>query len=350
LPKQALLAQGRPSDIAAYFPDARDILKHLEDYLPDAPAKTSSALPSPTVREDVLYLDVRQAPAGPKVLAWVSVPSMVRAQRLDSGWGDVLQVDSADQLQRLLPSKRVVVSVGDALPTEWETHIKSAGVRHVLVSDSSPKQSIDAHISAAEPLTRGYDPATTRIFDALPREATLIDDIESLGLRRDQADGWRKLAEERTAVQSETQQRLEEPRKSEFLHELRAGTSNVIVLFAHSQYGSIRLLGGESITPEELEAVGRDKAPPRAIVLVSCDAGTVNRQTEAIAEILLRKRLAQVVIAPPGPVSAAGIPDMLRRFLNGDETLDQVFNSDSYRAISMRLDPGKPPEVATSHE
>ena len=133
-------------------------------------------------------------------------------------------------------------------------------------------------------------------------------------------------------------QRLKKATKPAVLDELQNGTSDTIVLFAHSQYGSIRLPGGESITREELLAIRRDTAPLRTVVLVSCDTGNVDREAASIAEILLQNNIASIVIAPQGLVSATAIPGMLREFVGEGKTLNAVFNTRFYRAISKRWD------------
>jgi hypothetical protein len=95
--------------------------------------------------------------------------------------------------------------------------------------------------------------------------------------------------------------------KEHLLEELREGDSNVVLIFAHSDGRQIYLPGksGSSISVEELRAVKHWKSPDRVVILVACEAGTVNQGTESIAEALLASDLATTVFAYPGPINAS---------------------------------------------
>ena len=312
-------------------------------------SRLSVRLPSesrdPVLLDDALYIDVQKENGGARVLAWLGALRDAPAERVDPAWLDAVRLDSPDQLLAFLSGHRTLVSRGEALPPQWEDWVRSAGVEHVRVSQRSPKMTLGEHAAAAEALDRTFDGDKTRIFSALPRargEEELLAELEVLGLRRDEAEGWRRLEGQVRELEAETGQSLEPATKETFLEELRNGDADYIVLFAHSQYGNIRLPDGKLITPEELAAIRRDEAPDRTIVLISCGTGTVNEGTSSIAEILLENKTAINVIAPPEPVSATEIPDMLRRFVAGGETLNQVFNGVGYQAISRRPDDGLP--------
>jgi hypothetical protein len=295
--------------------------------------------PAPVPLEATVFMDVTNGATlevmisqGP-VAHWQSRPG-------ESTRPTALKVGSVEELKKALANKEAVVSRGDPLPSEWEAAVDSTRIPHLHVSERSPKRTAEEHVSSVSALRERYDPVTTRIFTALPRietDRSLADQIESIGLRLDQLEGWRRLDEEIRDVEVSTNMRLVVAEKAAILEELRVGRDNTIVIFAHSQDDNIRLSSGERITPEELSAIHREEAPARTIVLVSCGAGAVNMPTTGIGEILVANKMAANVIAPSGLVSATTIPDMLRRFVAGQETLYEAFKGIFWRIISLGL-------------
>lgn len=330
--------------------EADALAGRLSNLLGTAPAREID----PVLLDDALYVDVRTKGSSTHALVWLGALRNAPPERLDPAWADVTQLNSPDKLKELLSTRRTLVTVGDSLPMEWADSINRDDVLHVHVSERSPKNTLDEHVRAAAILARRYEPGKTKIFSGLPkadREPELIDELESLGLRRDQAEGWRRLGEEIKGIEKETGNPVEEATKTAVLEALRSGNMDTIVLFAHSQYGSIRLLDGNRITREELQSVRRGERPLRTVVLISCDTGNVNANTPAIAEILLENNLASNVIAPPGLVSATEIPAMMRRFLRDGQTLNSAFNGGRrYLAISKLFDDGEGKNGAATGE
>jgi len=286
----------------------------------------------PDVLDDAIYLDVRTDGGTTSVFMWLVPLRNVPPQRLDLAWGDVVQLKTPDALGAVAASSGTVLSVGESLPDEWARALKDAGIRHVQVSDRSPKRINDDHVIAALALTAQYERGKTLIFDGLPRSSGkgfngLIEQMQLLGLPLEHAEAWGRLDDQIRAVEAETNRQVEVATKAAILDALQRGSTDTLVLFAHSQDGSIRLPGGDSIRRDELRAISRTAAPPRTIVLISCDTGNINAETAAVAEILLENKLGITVLAPPGPVSAREVPRMLRRFLGEGATLDHAFNS-----------------------
>jgi hypothetical protein len=103
------------------------------------------------------------------------------------------------------------------------------------------------------------------------------------------------------------------------LRELREGSADVVLIFAHSNGTKIYMPGksGSSISLAELSAMKRQTAPDRVVVLVACDAGAVNKDTQSLAEALLAGKLARTVFAYPGAISPSYVPEMLERLRSG---------------------------------
>jgi len=291
-----------------------------------------------------LYIDVQAVDGVMHVLASKGITGLTPGQRLDPGLQNVVSVETPDALLRLLEERQPLVSVGDSLPEQWESVVKDKGVPHVQVSDHSPKRTLAEHAAAARRLDTRLESGNIGLFSALPRGSerdVILDRLEALGLPLDQADAWREVDQDVAALEARSGHRIETLTKPGLLNELRVGTTEIVVLFAHSLDGSIRLPDGERVTPEEIAGIQRDQVASRTIVLISCGAGATNASDISIAEILLKNGLAGSVIAPPGLVNATEIPEMLRRLFNG-ETLNQSFNRRlPYRAVSRLQDKGR---------
>jgi hypothetical protein len=111
--------------------------------------------------------------------------------------------------------------------------------------------------------------------------------------------------------------------KEALLKELRSGTSDVLVLYAHFDDGLLYMPGahGGTISIHELEQIDRTKDPSvreRVVVLVSCK--TAARTTEdphSLASVLLEKGIARTVMATDRPYDSRDIPALLKRVASG---------------------------------
>ena len=85
---------------------------------------------------------------------------------------------------------------------------------------------------------------------------------------------------------------LEPAQKKRVLRELATGDRNILVVIAHGTDDRLYLpgIGSGTISTRDLLSITRATAPPRVIVLISCNAGVVNARAESLVETLLRAR------------------------------------------------------------
>jgi len=237
---------------------------------------------------------------------------------------------------------------GDSLPEQWGNH-HLLGDIYLRNSNASPKETLYEYIRAAEILDRKPQPGKVRILSALPQSAS-HEELRRMGLRITEASGWQGVENQMSQLQlelflyelgSRERPRLDEyhlfssqshrslsietATKEKLVEELANGSNDSVVLIAHFDGSKLHFPDGRTMTRDELAAIKRDEAPERNLVLISCEAGSVNEPVESLAEIALRNKLAMNVVAPPQPVSAAPVPDLLRSYLIDGKSIKDVF-------------------------
>jgi hypothetical protein len=107
--------------------------------------------------------------------------------------------------------------------------------------------------------------------------------------------------------------------KDTVLKDLHEGSSNLVLIFAHSDGKTIYMPGknGSRVTVQDLRAIARNTAPDRVVVLIACEAGTVNDKTESLAGVILKSKLARTVFAYPGLISPSYVPQVIERLRSG---------------------------------
>jgi len=214
----------------------------------------------------------------------------------------------------------------------WEDEhwFRSRDFPYVVVSRSSPKNA-DEYAKAAALTVKTFTPDNTILFDGLPYEAGEArgkKELRMMGLNPT-PQAWRSVKNDVLAASGKIPVRR--ATKATVLSELHRGNSNVLFLIAHSdsRYLFLPGLAGEKISIQELDRISRDVAPDRVIVLLACKTGELNGETQSIAEIMIKNRLASVVYASDDYLRADDLPGMFRKLENG--TPSKAF--DELRAI-----------------
>jgi hypothetical protein len=273
-------------------------------------------------------------------------PSKVALGALDavriSAWtpsspGKVLDLDAVAEELKL---GRTIVSTG-AQPSdsEWgqqwrdlKKKYPSQFIIHEPESANNDKVSISAAIALGD---KPIDPAKVKIFNALPQ----AQDIYNFSIEQNRMliggtpESWRTLNEQ-IKQRSEGFGDVRVATKKELLEELRSGTSDTIIVYAHLANGDIYLptpvypldqtdlfgeANGERISIEEFEQVVRNDsgAKNRVIILAACDAGSRTEETRALTSVMLQNRHAGAVWAIDRPFDAKLIPELMKAVKSG---------------------------------
>lgn len=296
-----------------------------------------------------VFLDVKNHDGKVQVGTLGAADRWLQEMELDDVTPKWHSIVSAEELDRLVGDATTVVHEGDNLPKEWRNPLwlRSAYLRH---SDASPKRSMNELLRAQQILERRPEPGRVRIMSALPQStdtfASLFE-LYRMGLHLTDSSDWRKLQGEMSRLQSDLHRRsetfemnlggvavpvrslahhrIETATKDAFVKELLYGTNDYVVLIAHFDDEGLHFPDGTTMTTAELGDIKRDTAPDRTLILISCDAGSVNGPVQSAGETALKNNLALGVIAPPRPVSAAEVPGLLRSYLIQHRSINDVF-------------------------
>jgi hypothetical protein len=271
-------------------------------------------------------------------------------------------LDSRDQIGPLIDGAGTVIHRGDSLPDMWQLHLRTQPF-YVRSSSSSPKTTPAEFLRASEILDRRPRPGTLRIMSALPQSTGWVDfpvELHRMGLSVFEASGWSKLRDQMTQLQTELREteskpssdgeplikpllrhhRIESASKAAFLNELAHGGRDQLMLIAHFEDGELHFPDGDTLSLDELRSVKRETAPDRTLILISCKTGEVNEPVQSLAEIALQNKLALNVIAPPQPVSATDVPNLLRNYLVEQQSIKDVFlTNGNFHNITENLRP-----------
>jgi hypothetical protein len=328
--------------------------------------KTESALDLPTVRSLAQQADfISAAPSGGvSTLVWsLDKKGHHLVQVRGASYGDAITIDlggAADltRVDRFVFASQITLLEGDFPENQtWHKWLATTCKRCVLSSRRSanrtiPEKAFAALLGRAVPRIQAM-----RVYNALPYEQRDPDSTQErtrMGIDGSK-DRWIEINKRiRSSIGVDSPADLDNgikihtARKEPLMEELREGNADVVLIFAHSDGRKIYLPGrnGSSISIDELRTVRRKESPPRAVILVACEAGAVNQDTNSFAEALVENNLAATVFAYPGRVSASYIPEMFARLRTGVSLRDafpglyQIVNmegsKDEFR-FSLRL-------------
>jgi len=198
----------------------------------------------------------------------------------------------------------------------------------VRSSARSPNQDQRSIARVVDRLNRPLKVENLKIFNGLP-DAYLnfdsFDEFSKMSLPKQQFLQWGRLRMHVQNKVDELQLNSEPATKTAILQELSQDKSDVLVLVAHNHNGILRfqpqampgsVLGIEqanedTLSLSDLTSIRRETAPERTILIVSCEAGSVNSDSASFAEALLSNKLADAVISSPEPVNARDLPKIL---------------------------------------
>ena len=306
------------------------------------------------------------ADGGILTLSWSKEDSNRRVLRIKRGsslervFADVGAGIDYSKLNGLVSTSAITVIEGD-LPDspKWHRWLSTSCKACVLSSRHSPNNTPRSKALAALLGTNIPMPRGLIAYNALPYERSVLRSVKERtrmriqGSRRDWeaiSDRIGKSLSGDTSGQVKASITLETANKDSVLKELREGDSDVLLIFAHSDGTRIYMPGstGSSISVDELRAIRRKAPPVRAVILIACEAGSVNRGTHSIAEALLNSNLAMTVFAYPGVINATYIPEMLGKLGSRESLRDslpglyqivgvQGVDIESSHAIRLRL-------------
>ncbi len=224
-------------------------------------------------------------------------------------------------------ARRTIISIGAlpadrALRQQWRAlNDKYADriITHEPESANKTSQSISAAVALGD---RPLDPATVKIFNALPQERELHNFTaeQNRMLIGGTPETWRKLNEE-IQKQSEGFREVKTATRNEVLEEFRTGTSSTMILYAHFTDGHLYMPGahGGSISIDEIKQIVRDDpgAKSRVIILAACSTGARTADTRSLTSVLLENGIAGTVMATDRPYDAKLIPGLIERLKSG---------------------------------
>jgi hypothetical protein len=229
-----------------------------------------------------------------------------------------------NSLEKSLTQGEVIINEG-ALPQgkEWRelnARYPDQMTFHEPESANRTPEDIRAALHLGD---RPLDPAKVKVFNALPHETELLNHIQeqnrmSVGGTLDYWKGLHKDIEASSGAMIPHR-----ATKEKVLEELRAGTSNVVMLYAHSDGEQLYMPGanGGTIHADELEQIDRRGDPgvhKRIVILVACQAGAKTpNNPRSLASVLLKKGVARTVFATDRPFESGDITKLLEKLANG---------------------------------
>jgi hypothetical protein len=250
------------------------------------------------------------------------------ALRMELRWneGSIPAVKNAEDFLRS-DSRKTIISTGAlpadrALRQQWRTlndKYPDRIITHEPESANKTRQSISAAIALGD---RPLNPATVRIFNALPQERELhnFSVEQNRMLIGGTPETWRKLNEE-IQKQSAGFKEVKTATRTEILEEFRTGTSSTMILYAHYSDGHLYMPGahGGSISIEEIKQIVRNDpgAKNRVIILAACSTGARTADTRSLTSVLLENGIAGSVMATDRPYDAKLIPGLIERLKSG---------------------------------
>jgi hypothetical protein len=218
---------------------------------------------------------------------------------------------------------------GDHLPSvDFNALADAAGVDTVRRAPEVAKNFVETHRRLNRLSERRMSKEKTTLVNGLP---STREELASAGLPAGGVNEWRAfrdVVEQRVA--GRYGQRI--AGKTAFIQELRSGTSDMILIVAHSD-GPAIYIGRDRITLEELQRLPkRNNAGTRArlALLLSCDTGKLTPQQvgvfrtkmSTLATILVEKNFVDEVVAPDHTIKRDETIAVLEGLLNGSSAAE----------------------------
>jgi hypothetical protein len=300
--------------------------------------------PKPSPYRLTVFVDIKQqngkilAAVRPATDYWFEEMGLQSAQT-------PVRVKSTKEFDKLIGDATTVVHRGDELPEKWQTQLLEKD-NYLRDSDFALKPGLEKYYRATRILERRAEPGKVKILSALPQATNdneLLSELTRMGLQTKEWKRWKEMQSQMLKLEIDLVSprnpsklvdslllagqgyQIDTATKQAFLQELVHGNSDYLVLVAHSSDGNIHFTDGTFLTPTELARLSRDEAPDRALILISCDAGTVNGPMPSLGETALRNNLVSGVVAPPRPISAEMVPNLLRSYLLHGQTIKEAF-------------------------
>lgn len=226
-------------------------------------------------------------------------------------------------LRRIGKDGRLYV-YGDDLPSiDFNALGDTAGVDTVRRTADIEKNLAETHRRLNRLADHSLRKETTTFINGIPESAA---ELAKAGLPAGGVDEWRAFRDSvETTMAGRYARRV--AGRAEFVRELTRGTSDMIVIVAHSD-GPAIYIGGDRVTLEELQRLPkRNSAGTRARValLLSCDTGKLTKQQagffrsklDSLATILVAKNFVDQVVAPDHTIKPAETIAVLHDLLDG---------------------------------
>jgi hypothetical protein len=240
---------------------------------------------------------------------------------------ELIRYYSPDLFQSFIGRAQVVVRGSEPPPRGWDpasAALPGGSERQIVVQRSgrSPKSQQEEFDAAIRMLRSPVDLASIKVFNALPKT---LSEVRRAGVRGSVAD-WASVNQQIATALSAASISSQRATKDSLIQELTEGDSNLLVLFAHNPGQGIALSNGrgDMLSVSELRGIRRHAAPQRAVLLVVCGSGSVDKQDASIAEVLLQNKLATAVLASSEALDARRMPDAIRRFAGTRQLLEFV--------------------------
>jgi len=268
----------------------------------------------------------RSVPPDPVQVLWKATPNPVRGldyrAYLTSKDGGAPRLLTPSDLQQLYNASAPVVNTGDVPQGgNWQQLTANHGDKVVIHEKTSGNASWVDIAGAVELAGKPLSPATTRVFNALPRETSPGESLRELHRMSIVGTGEAWTAVNERIKQETDGFHTEVADKKALLDELHYGHSNVIIVYAHFDGNRLYLPGAEggTLSVDEIAKIDRSgdlAVRDRVIILAACNTAAP-AHSGSLASLLLQKGIARTVLATDHPYDARDIPALMARLRSG---------------------------------
>ncbi len=240
---------------------------------------------------------------------------------------------------------RSVVHEGDELSEDWLKALFAGKLdAYVRKVDRSPNVTFTDLKVAGDLGSKNFRSDSTVLFNALPLESGIRLRLELIRMQLSVSDAkaWSDLRDQTSRAADLASLPTRTGTKAEILDQLHSGALDVVLIVAHSVNGMLYLPGrnGDKISISDLDRSARSDTPNRIVVLITCNAGAVNSDTESFAEAILRNHLARTVYATPQMVDATKVPALLAElFRSGRPVRTTLYESGFTQIVELLQNP-----------
>ena len=243
-----------------------------------------------------------------------------QAWEVDEKTGVAGRFLSRAELDSMYGSGATVVNSGDVPHgPSWRAYAASHPGKAVIHEKNSANADWKAIREATALAEKTLDPASTKVFNALPQET----DEEASRLERARMGGIVGTREAWQAVNQRIRESAEGfhsqvADKQSLMDELQHGRASVVVIYAH--FDGVRLympgVNGETISVDEIRRINRtgdSTVGHRTIVLAACSTAAApgGNGAQSLVQVLLENGVARNVFATDRPYDARDIPALL---------------------------------------